>query len=229
MKYLINETGTIDCLNYFGRREPSPGLPSWALNWAAEDDCQLTYFFFDHILPDERKIIIQDGNQGAAKQDFARDDELSLWGYNIATVGPVCPERGFNYFGNMLRALDPATYETIPDQGQMNGDNTPDTFAKMFKRSTYVRRSLLSNTNRELIQFVLSLPGPHVLRGGVVVPSDAVEGDLVVILDGSPLHFILRVTNPSEDSPVNIACRLVGAAWFWLGSDTVSHYFRFDT
>ena len=94
MKYLINETGSLDCLNYLGPRGRRGDLPSWALDWADRQDCERLYlhfgadFFGSGLLVESRPVNLpRKRHRRAPLQTSAHDGELCLHGHVIGLVG----------------------------------------------------------------------------------------------------------------------------------------------
>jgi hypothetical protein len=52
---------------------------------------------------------------------------------------------------------------------------------------------------------------------GILAPSTSMAGDLVVVLDGSPLPFVLRQVD-------EVAFRLIGPGWFFKKYDPGLHF-----
>ncbi|OAL33240.1 hypothetical protein AYO20_07557 [Fonsecaea nubica] len=87
VKYLINETQTLDCLSYFGGRGRSPNLPSWALDWEDPRDCSMPFLHFDFKHSDGTYQSQHDPYRRALRQNHNNINELHLQDYVIGTVG----------------------------------------------------------------------------------------------------------------------------------------------
>ncbi len=212
IKYIINETGTLDCLSYFGPRERRGELPSWTLNWADRQDCERLYL---HFGADLSGISLKGGQpyRQASSQISVDSNEICLHGHIIGLVGerPDEPEEHyFPWYG----------HESKWAWHDVENRNLADVYSELHQ--------LLSGGDYVCVN-ILTHEGSEKSLVGVVVPSTARIGDTIALLDGSHLAFILR--------PLGTGNRytLVGAAWFWNKTRpkdgptrTTHHTLRFD-
>ena len=227
-KHFINASGSLALLEVFYGAKRPPDWPSWTLDLRLDVDAH----FLRTDLPGPFRLRLREHREmanGAAVQDLDRVGELVLKGIEMGRVSN--------------RAHPLVNLDGLKKvQERWDGDIEKPSFSRLVNTGSFLARDLRIGRS-------------ETSRLGVCASKAAREGDLVVLLDGSPCPFILRET-PNTSSRYT----LVGACWLWYlvdidrdserqhhftinlwladmidlqesepGSVTTSKYVRFDT